>query len=84
MLFKYIFSLIKYIFLYICFQDFSGTGNVPFTADEFRRWMKIVTEFMIEYYEHPEVYQVTTSMFFSIYPLDWIYLYIYVNDSFTK
>uniref|UniRef100_A0AC35FGN9 Uncharacterized protein n=1 Tax=Panagrolaimus sp. PS1159 TaxID=55785 RepID=A0AC35FGN9_9BILA len=42
------------------FKKYTGEKNVPFTGDEFRRWMKLVTEFTIDYYEHPEVYNVTT------------------------
>uniref|UniRef100_A0AC34GB23 Uncharacterized protein n=1 Tax=Panagrolaimus sp. ES5 TaxID=591445 RepID=A0AC34GB23_9BILA len=42
-------------------KKYTGEKNVPFTADEFRRWMKLVTEFTIDYYEHPEVYDVITS-----------------------
>uniref|UniRef100_A0A914Q3T9 Uncharacterized protein n=1 Tax=Panagrolaimus davidi TaxID=227884 RepID=A0A914Q3T9_9BILA len=43
------------------FKKYTGEKNVPFTADEFRRWMKLVTEFTIDYHDHPEVYDVTTS-----------------------
>uniref|UniRef100_A0A914YK81 Uncharacterized protein n=1 Tax=Panagrolaimus superbus TaxID=310955 RepID=A0A914YK81_9BILA len=43
------------------FKKYTGEKNVPFTADEFRRWMKLVTEFTVDYYEHPEVYNVITS-----------------------
>lgn len=41
--------------------QYSGDKNVPISANEFRRWMRIVTEFTIDYYEHPEVYDVKTG-----------------------
>uniref|UniRef100_A0A914PKD2 Uncharacterized protein n=1 Tax=Panagrolaimus davidi TaxID=227884 RepID=A0A914PKD2_9BILA len=42
-------------------KKYTGEKNVPFTADEFRRWMKLVTELTIVYHDHPEIYDVTTS-----------------------
>uniref|UniRef100_A0A7E4ZZ90 ANK_REP_REGION domain-containing protein n=1 Tax=Panagrellus redivivus TaxID=6233 RepID=A0A7E4ZZ90_PANRE len=39
----------------------TGAKNVPHSADQFRHWMKLVTEFCIDYMNHPEVYDVVTG-----------------------
>uniref|UniRef100_A0AC34R2I8 Tyrosine decarboxylase n=1 Tax=Panagrolaimus sp. JU765 TaxID=591449 RepID=A0AC34R2I8_9BILA len=40
----------------------SRNKTVPITPDDFRRWMRLITEVIVDYSDHPDVYDVTPNV----------------------
>lgn len=43
-------------------EKLARNGLLPATSDDFRKWMKYITEMCVDYYDHPDVYDVRADV----------------------